>query len=125
MLLLVLITITGATIMGLIIGIIKQKNLVYNFAKKTKLIKIVSPFTAWDYYFSKPKASWTIITLKSGRTIYGKYDLDSYASSDFEQKDIYIEKVYILNNEKTWIPVERSAGILVFKDDIETIEFFS
>lgn len=45
--------------------------------------------TAWDYYFSKQEEAWIIVTLKNGKTIYGKFSEHSFASSDAEERDLY------------------------------------
>ena len=79
--------------------------------------------TAWDYYFSKQEEAWIIVTLKNGKTIYGKFSEHSFASSDAEERDLYIEKTYNIKEDMTWVEDDKSNGILVPKDEVETIEF--
>ena len=88
-----------------------------------KVNKIHPVPTAWDYYFSKQKESWIIVTLKNGKTIYGKFSNHSFASSDAEERDLYIEKTYNIKEDMTWVEDDKSNGILVTKDEVETIEF--
>lgn len=121
--LLLAITVTGAVLLAVFIGAVKQKGVIERLFAKMKINKIHPVPTAWDYYFSKQEESWIIVTLKNGKTIYGKFSDNSFASSDPEERDIYIEKTYTVSEDMTWIEDEKSKGILVSKDEIETIEF--
>lgn len=122
-LLILAITVIGATSLALLIGIVKQKGWIEIFFLKLKVNKIHPVPTAWDYYFSQQKETWIIVTLKSGKVIYGKYSTESFSSSDPEERDIYIEKTYILDDNMVWNEDEKSNGVFVSKEDIETIEF--
>ncbi len=71
--LLLIITVVGATLLAVFIGIIKQKGFIELLFSKMRINKIHPVPTAWDYYFSKQEESWIIVTLKNGKTIYGKF----------------------------------------------------
>ena len=114
-----------AALLAVIIGIIKQKRLIEQLFAMVNINKIHSVPTAWDYYFSKQEASWIIVTLKNGRTIYGKFSDQSFASSDPEERDLYIQKTYVINENMIWQEDDKSKGILISKDAIETIEFLA
>jgi len=121
---LLLITVAGASILSFAISIIRQKNYMKIILEKLN-IKIINPTpTAWDYFFSCQKSFWVIVRLKSGTELYGLFSTQSFASSDFEERDIYIEKVYTIDDNMNWIEDNRSQGILIDKNEIETIEFF-
>lgn len=124
-LLLLSITIVGAAILAFLIGFIRQKEMVEWLFSKINVHKVHPIPTAWDYFFSKQEKSWIIVTLKSGKTVYGKYSTESFASSDCEERDLYIEKNYSISEDMSWIEDEKSKGILISKDEIETIEFLS
>lgn len=121
--LLVLVTVIGASVLAVIIAAVKQKGIIEFIFKIIKINKAHPVPTAWDYYFSKQEEAWIIVTLKSGKTIYGQYSEHSFASSDAEERDLYIEKTYNINEDMTWVEDDKSKGILVSKDVIETIEF--
>lgn len=123
--LLLTITVIGSTLLAVFIGTIKQKGLIELLFSKMRINKIHPVPTAWDYYFSKQEESWIIVTLKNGKTIYGKFANQSFAASDPEDRDLYIEKTYSINNDMTWQEDEKSKGILVSKNEIETIEFLT
>ena len=122
--LLVLTTIIGSTIIAVIVGIFKQKALFGKLLNKLHL-NFINPIpTAWDYCFSKQESSWLIITTTDDKTILGLYADSSFASSEQEERDIYIERIYDKNDEDdVWIENERSNGIYISKDMIKTIEF--
>lgn len=118
-------TVIGATILAIVIGVIKQTGLIEWVFKKLGINKTHPAPTAWDYYFSKQEESWIIVTLKNGKTIYGKFSDNSFSSSDSEERDLYIEKTYIVNDSMIWKEDEKSKGILISKEEIETIEFLT
>ena len=116
-------TVVGATLLAILIGVVKQKGFIEWLFAKMRVNKNHSVPTAWDYYFSKQEESWIIVSLKNGKTIYGKFSEHSFASSDTEERDLYIEKTYNIKEDMTWVEDDKSKGILVAKDEIETIEF--
>lgn len=124
-LLILTITVLGSSLVAILISVIKQKGIIEWIFSRIKISKIHPVPTAWDYFFSKQQASWIIVTLKSGKSIYGIFSTRSYASSDPEERDIYIEKTYVLKDDMTWEEDEKSNGILISKDEIETIEFLT
>ncbi len=120
------ITIVGAVIIATFIGIIRKIELVKRILLKLN-ISISNPIpTAWDYCFSKQNEGiWIIVTLKNGKEIYGLFDCNSFASSDYEERDLYIEKVYDINDDMNWNDNPQSKEMLICKDEIETIEFLT
>lgn len=79
----------------------------------------------WDYVFGKREAHWIIVHLKDGRKISGRYDTESFASSFPAEEQIYLQEVWILDDEGGFKePVERTSGIIILKDEISLIEFF-
>lgn len=118
-------TVIGATLLAVTIGVIRQKGAIEWLFEKLHINKIHPTPTAWDYYFSKQEEAWIVVTLKSGKTIYGKFSEHSFSSSDSEERDLYIEKTYTIKDDMTWEEDEKSKGILIAKEEIETIEFFT
>lgn len=49
--------------------------------------------TAWDALFSLRPESWIIVTLKDGTKVKGWFGVDSHASSDDGQRDLFISHV--------------------------------
>ena len=118
------VSIIGSLIIAVLIGICKQTSIIDKVLSFFKIQKIHSIPTAWDYCFSKQQEAYVIVTLKDGKTIYGLFSTKSFASSDFEERDLYIEKTYTLDNDMSWKEDEKSQGVLIVFSEIETIEFF-
>jgi len=79
----------------------------------------------WDWYFKKGEACWVIVHLKDGRKIGGKYDENSFASSFPAEEQIYLEEIWQLDKKGAFIKsVERTKGMIIFKDEILSVEFF-
>ncbi len=79
----------------------------------------------WDYIFGKKESFWTVVHLKDGRKIGGKFDTNSFASSCPAEEQIYLEEVWELNEKGEFIkPIERSKGIIILREEILSVEFF-
>lgn len=81
------------------LALIKQRKWFAGIFTKMGIDTIHSTSVAWDYYFSNRKASFVIITLTDGTILRGWYSSDSFTSSDSEERDIYVEKSYRLNEK--------------------------
>ncbi len=102
---------------GLITGFIIKEDLYYKVLRKLRITKMAGVPTPWDKIFSKN--SWVIITLLSGE-IYEGYV--RYVSTYPAQKEIYIEKVRLLDNDKKTIKELESDGIWINYTNIKNIE---
>ena len=120
-----LITVISSILLALLIGFCKQKEWIEKIFARFHFRKIHPSPTAWDYVFSRQEDSWVIVTLKNGSIIYGLYSFSSFASSDTDERDLYIEKVFTIGDNSQWIPNEQSKGILISKDSILTIELLT
>jgi hypothetical protein len=79
----------------------------------------------WGYVFGKHDPFWIIVHLQSGQKIGGRYDTESFASSDPADEQIYLEEVWVLDERGRFLNrVERSRGIIIMKDQIRAVEFF-
>jgi hypothetical protein len=87
---------------------------------------ILSPINMpWDEVFSKREALWVIIHMKDGRKIGGKYGARSRASAFPNQRQIYLESLWRLDENNAFREkVERTRGAVFFQEDISIIEFF-
>ncbi len=120
---LVLATIIAASVLAAIIGLIQQKQLIRKVLAFFKIYILHSIPNSWDYCFSKNQSTWLIVTLVDGGMIYGQFSTNSFASSDTEERDLYIEKIYRIDDNKAWIEIEGIDGIYIPKEQIKTIEF--
>ena len=117
------ITLLGSCLLGVVIGIAKKNFLLHKFLTLfTKSLFLPIP-TAWDYVFSRDCKEWLIVRLKSGHTVYGKFSGKSFVSSDPDDRDIYLEQVYVPDSDGKWIKCGKAEGIYINSTVIETIEF--
>ena len=116
-------TLIGATIIAIFIVVIKQKNLIYKILEKLRIRSIHSTPTAWDYKFSQQDSNYIIVTLTDDTKIKGWFSTSSFASSDSEERDLYIEELYYDDDTHEWIQDAESNGIYISKDQIKFIEF--
>lgn len=82
---------------------------------------------AWDYFFSRGEACFMMIHLKNGDVIGGIFGSNSFASSYPAEEDIYIEKVWQINEMCKFLeePIADTKGILINKAAIDYIECFN
>jgi predicted membrane protein len=81
--------------------------------------------TAWDWYFSKSKTCILLITLKNGSIIRGYFGQNSYATSYPNEGSIYLEKIYTDNNEGELCIAKDNDGIIIAKNQFDTIEIYN
>lgn len=107
---------------ALVISVLKQKQIIQKFFRRIGLNPCFSTPTAWDYALSKPESRFVAVTLMDGNQIYGFYSGNSYSSSAFDGRDLFLEKTYTLKDDK-WCLLPHSEGILISNNQICTIEF--
>lgn len=111
----------GPISIGLLLGWLAQSDVIGGHARRWGLNVIHPMPTAWDRRFSTLNSSWVIITLKDGRTVAGWMGSKSVASSDSDDRDLFIEKIYELADD-TWKDVGGKSA-LIMSGEISTIEF--
>lgn len=81
--------------------------------------------TAWDYFFGLRKPCWILCRLRGGKSIAGYFGGRAFASSFPHRRDVYIEKVWLVDESGRFTqPIRESAGALISMDDCELVEFF-
>ena len=102
--------------------------LIFLYISKKSFLKkyIIDPTPKpWDYVFGKKEPSWIIVHLINGGMIGGIYDTNSFTSSFPIEEQIYLEEVWEVDEQKNFIkPVDRSKGIIIFNDEIASVELF-
>ncbi|MDR1165212.1 MAG: DUF6338 family protein [Deltaproteobacteria bacterium] len=122
--LLVAISLIGGLILSFVIGAFVQKRFIGWLAKRLRL-KAVDPVdSTWDWLFSQLGTYRVIITLKDNNQIYGWYGSYSFTSSDPNERDIYVEYIYRLDENGEYLDDPENQGILIAKDQVKHIEFW-
>jgi hypothetical protein len=124
--LLVLCVLVTSLISGVAIGLIRKFEVLRKIFARFD-INIIHPVPmAWDYKFSEIQAEkWVIITLDNDKHVYGKFGYASLASSDKDERDIFLEEVYTLGEDEKWVRKERTDGIWIKASNIKIIEFMN
>ncbi len=113
-------------IFGLLLGINVQRNFVRGVLSRFGLYTIHALPTAWDWVFNRAVSEqWVLVTLKNGIQFSGLYGLDSFAGSNPNERDLYIQWLYDINEEGDWAPVDEDGnGVLIAASEISTVEFW-
>lgn len=88
--------------------------------------KIISPIPkSWDYYFIKRGPCFMLIHLNDGELLGGLYGLGSFASSYPEEEDLYLQEVWEIDEDGSFIKkMTDTKGLLINHSAIKYIEFF-
>lgn len=116
--------IVGPIIIGVLLGVNIQKDYVRGVLRKASLFAIHPIPTAWDWKFTTLTGEqWVLVNLKNGDEIRGLLGSDSFASSDPNDRDLYIQWIYAIDDNGKWAPLGE-RGVLIASDEIRTIEFW-
>ena len=66
---------------------------------------------------------WVLVTLKDGTRFGGFYGAQSFTSSSPDERDMYIQWVYDIDEDGTWSVPDSENGLLIAAGEIRTIEF--
>lgn len=115
----------GPLVFGVGLGLIYQWNLPKRVLGSIGFTMLSSIPTSWDHVFLRftNTTIWVLVTLKDDTRVAGFWGPKSYASSDPNERDIYIEQVYRVTESGPWELIERSSGILIPVEEIRYIEF--
>jgi hypothetical protein len=95
---------------------------------QASLRRVISPNLhpverAYDYAFTRqPGASFVIVTYKDGTQIFGYFGRGSLAATDERRSDIYLERLYTVE-DGNWVETATPRSALLMIDDIRSIEF--
>jgi len=119
-----LLVFVGPALFGGILGVSAQKNWIWRLARRCGLNPRHGMPTAWDWKFSHDRIGHVLVKLKDGTKFAGDCGSGSFISTDPSHRDIYIEKVYVLEDgTNNWID-DGPRSVLISPDEIQTIEFF-
>lgn len=93
--------------------------------RKIFKVRAINPIpSAWDKTFLEVEDGWILITLKDGTRIGGTWDARATASSDPNERDIFLPHPYRVDTEGNWTETPGSMGMLIKADQLALIEFF-
>ncbi|MBU9723145.1 MULTISPECIES: DUF6338 family protein [Bacillaceae] len=111
-------------VFGLISVIVHQYSLMKKFYNKLGLNPIHPTAVSWDYVFNnKKEGAYVTIHLKDNQPISGYFGSRSFASSLSSERDIFLEKIYELDEDGNWIELTPLRSIWIKGDEIKAIEY--
>ena len=72
--------------------------------------------------FAKQERHYMIVTLNNDEKIRGWYSSKSFASSDPDIHDLFIEKAFVLGKDGMWNEDKENAGLYIPNGQIKLIE---
>jgi len=113
----------GPVILGLILGLNIQKDFVRSFLNRLGLFTVHPAPAAWDWKFAgSVDEQWVLATLKDGREFAGLFGNESFASSNTDERDLYIQWIYDRDENGNWT-APGPKGVLIAANEISTVEF--
>ncbi|MCG2685143.1 MAG: DUF6338 family protein [Planctomycetales bacterium] len=112
-------------LLGLLIGCLHQRNLIRKALQRLGFNPLHVIPTSWDWKFSNiQQPVWVLVTLMDGSSVCGLFGSGSFASTDPQDRDLYIQEVWRHNKDGRSLIVERTDGIIIRGDSIKHIEFW-
>lgn len=122
----ILLILVGPAVFGFLLGVAAQKEWGNWLANKVDLSIVHVIPAAWDWRFSKvPRGGMFImVTLTSDEKVTGLFGSNSFASSDTDERDLYIEEEYTVTEEGKWEVRPEKVGVFIPANQIKYIEFW-
>jgi hypothetical protein len=111
-------------LLGVLFGAVLRRG--WNSAILRRLaMPVVHPTRrAYDFAFGDNRQeSFVIVTYADGTTVYGFFGANSLAASDGERSDLYLERLYDVREDGTWVATLPAKSALLVLRDLRTIEF--
>lgn len=121
----VLIISVSPFILGMVSGKLRSDGWFRGFLMRIGINSLHPIPSAWDYYFSITSSVWILVTLKDGKQVAGLFGSRSFASSDQNERDLYIQEIYKIKEDGPWQKIPDNNGIFIKGDEIKHIEFWN
>lgn len=109
-------------VVGVLLGLNLRKGWLKVLINKFGISTIHPVNCAWDWHFGQCGECWVAVVLKDGTKWYGFMGRNSFMSSDPAERDLYIESVYVVENEgDPWTP--RGNSVWIAHGEIQSLEF--
>lgn len=109
---------------ALIVILFNQYEIIRKMCEYFNIRPVDTEPSAWDFKFKRIKSEWVLITLSNERTVAGFIGENSFISSNFRERDVYIDKVYEIDENGKWNKRKETDGIWIKNEEIRSIEFF-
>ncbi len=116
----------GPALLGIALGLIAYFQLFRKFFALSGVNPIHAVPSSWDWRFGSinNRSVAVMVTLSDNTKIAGIWGGQSFASSDAGERDIYIEHMYSIQDDGSFLKPDRRQGVLIVASQIRYIEFF-
>lgn len=112
-------------VMGLVLSWVVERGPVERALAWVGWSVVARTRTAWEWVFAPAGPSWVLLTLSDGSLVGGEFGVDSFASLDFDRRDLFIARPYRIKEDRTFgEPLPDALGLWVSGSDIVAVEFY-
>lgn len=119
-----LLILIGPMIFGIVLGLNARLDITRRLLARFGVNPVHAVPTAWDWKFSRIQPSWMLVRMKNDLKFYGFFGSNSFAASDPDERDIYLEQLYEVDKKNNWKKAPNGKGVLIRADEVNTIEFW-
>ncbi|EQB37052.1 hypothetical protein M948_10265 [Virgibacillus sp. CM-4] len=112
-----------SVLLALIISALTNKGWIRTILQKMGIHTTHVTPTAWDYQFKGEDPRYITVYLEDGGIVHGYWGSKSFASSIRDNKDLYLEKIFNVNDKKEWIEIKENKGVWIPEKSIKYFEF--
>ncbi len=113
----------GPAIFGAILGLNARTDALRRILRFLGINPVHAVPTAWDWKFGRMGEHLVIITLKDDTKFAGYCGRNSFMSSDPNERDLYVEKIYDWGENDKWLD-NGEHGLWVSSGELKSVEFF-
>ena len=111
-------------LIGCLIGLAARKEVTRQLLRRLRINPVHPIAAAWDWKFGDMAGAYVLVTIKDGGPIAGYCGDASFISSDPGERDLYLEKVYEIDEEGTWQDAGQRS-MLIKADEVRFVEFIA
>lgn len=109
-------------IIGTVSGVFSAKGIGSKLFRKIGIKTIHEIPNAWDRAFGTKEDCCVLVVLKNGTTVAGFLGDGSFASTDPNERDLFLDDVYRISDDGDWTYSE-GASVLIASGEISTVDF--
>ena len=111
-------------LIGCLLGFVARKEFTRHLLRRLHINPVHPIAAAWDWKFGDMSGIFVLVTIKDGGPIAGYCGDASFTSSTPGERDLYLEKVYEIDEEGAWQDAGQRS-ILIKADEVRFIEFIT
>jgi uncharacterized protein DUF6338 len=113
----------GPALLGAVLGLDVRRGWTKRLLRRAGIQTVHPVECAWDWHFGRCREGWVLAVLKDGTRWAGYLGLNSFISSNPAERDIFIERVYEVQEDgKSWEAL--SSSVWIAQGELQSIEFW-